>query len=303
MTAAGAVTRDKVSFRSGDADCAAWFYPGSNGACVIMAGGLAVTKEPGTDRFAERFNQAGYSALAFDYRRFGESGGEPRQIAKIGEQLEDWQAAIAFARTLPGVNPEKIAVWGFSASGGHIFIVAARNPSLGAAITQAPLVDGPAVTPNAARHQTPLGFLRFSARAVRDAIGLALGREPLLVPLAGEPGVVTSLTSPDARNGDPALNPGDAYPEWQQQIAASSALRVGFYRPGRFASKIDCPLLVVAYSDDGVAPPGPAVRAAKRAPRGELAEIPGGHYGAFLAGHDATTDAELKFLNRHLGEI
>ena len=43
------VDRKKVRFVSGDTECAAWYYAGTNGACVIMAGGFAVTKEPGTD--------------------------------------------------------------------------------------------------------------------------------------------------------------------------------------------------------------------------------------------------------------
>ncbi len=46
--------RQKAWFASDDTECAAWHYPGTNGACVIMAGGFAVTKEPGTDRFALR---------------------------------------------------------------------------------------------------------------------------------------------------------------------------------------------------------------------------------------------------------
>src|SRR4051794_7339867 len=105
--------RQKVSFPADNTRCAAWHYPGTTGGCVIMAGGLAVTKEPGTDRFAGRFHEAGFTVLAFDYRRFGESGGQPRQIARIGEQLSDWQAAISFAATLPDVDPARLAVWGF----------------------------------------------------------------------------------------------------------------------------------------------------------------------------------------------
>ena len=108
------VERQKVRFTSGDTECAAWQYPGTNGACVIMAGGGGVTKEPGTDRFARRFNDAGFAVLAFDYRRLGESGGQPRQLVRMGEQLTDWRAAIAFAATLPGVDPTRLAGWGFS---------------------------------------------------------------------------------------------------------------------------------------------------------------------------------------------
>jgi uncharacterized protein len=294
--------RHKLHFPSSDTTCAVWHYPGTNGGCVIMAGGLAVTKEPATDLFARRFNDAGFAVLAFDYRRLGESGGQPRQVVRVREQHADWQAAIAFARTLPGVDPRRIAIWGFSATGGHIFPVAARNPQLAAAIAQTPLVDGPAISPNAMRHQTPLGFLRFTGRALLDACGSVLGRDPLLVPLAGKPGTVTSLTSPDARLGAKALDPDGSYPDWQQEVAARSALRIGFYRPGRFASRIACPLLVLAYDQDGVAPPGPTIRAARRAPRGELVRLPGGHYEPFMGGHERAVEAQLSFLSRHLLE-
>lgn len=51
--------RRKVGFTSAGTLCAAWHYPGSNGACVVMAGGFAVTKEPGTDRFTADFHEAG----------------------------------------------------------------------------------------------------------------------------------------------------------------------------------------------------------------------------------------------------
>jgi pimeloyl-ACP methyl ester carboxylesterase len=292
--------RQRVRFPSGDTVCAAWHYPGTNGGCVIMAGGLAVTKEPGTDPFAARFHAAGFTVLAFDFRRFGESGGEPRQIARISEQLADWQAAIGFARTLPHVDRAKVAIWGFSLSGGHVFRVAARNPDLGAAIAQSPLADGRAAAPSAMRHTTPLAMMRLTGRGLRDAVGGLFGRDPLLVPLVGEPGAVAMLTTPDAREGPEALSPDDRYPDWQQQVAARSALQIGFYRPGRDSSRVRCPLLVLAQDQDDVVPPAAAIRAAQRAPRGELARLPGGHYAPFTDAHDRATEIELSFLRRHL---
>jgi pimeloyl-ACP methyl ester carboxylesterase len=292
--------RQKVRFPSGDTTCAAWHYPGTNEACVIMAGGTAVTKEPGTDRFAQRFNEAGFTVLAFDYRRFGESGGQSRQIVRVGEQLADWQAAIAFARTLPGVDAARIAIWGFSLSGGHVFRVASGQPDLAAAIAQAPLADGQAAAPNAMRHMTPLAALRLTGRGLLDAVGGLFGREPLLVPLAGPRGTVASLTTPDAAGGAEALNPDNRYSDWQQEVAARSALRLGFYRPGRSASRVRCPLLVLAYDDDRSALPGPAARAAQRAPHGELVRLPGGHYEGVLGGHEQGVEIQLSFLGRHL---
>jgi pimeloyl-ACP methyl ester carboxylesterase len=241
--------------------------------------------------------------LAFDYRHLGESGGTPRQTVSVKEQLSDWQASIEFACTLPEVDPARLVIWGFSSSGGHVLRVAARNPRLAAAIAQTPLADGPAVMPYALRHQRPLAGLRFLGRGVLDALGRKLGRDPLLVPLAGPPGTVTLLTTPDSLNGAGALNPAQRYPDWQQQVAAGSALRLSFYRPVRSAPRIQCPLLVLVYERDGAALPGPGTRAARRAPRGELISLPGGHYEPFTAGHESALEAQLSFLQRHLGTV
>jgi pimeloyl-ACP methyl ester carboxylesterase len=294
------VERQKVRFLSGGSECVAWHYPGSNGACVIMAGGFAVTKEPATDLFAKRFHDAGFAVLAFDYRRLGESGGQPRQVVRVREQLADWQAAIAFAPTLPGVDPARLAVWGFSVSGGHVFRVAAHNPELAAAIAQTPNTDGPAAARSAARHSTLLALLRLTGRGFLDALGGRVGRQPRLVPLVGEPGTVAVLTTPDIRDSGRALNPGSRYPDWQQAVAARSALRLGFYRPGRDASRVRCPLLILVCDQDRSAPAEPSVRAARRAPRGQLVRMPGGHYAPFLDVHEQAVEAELSFLRRHL---
>jgi fermentation-respiration switch protein FrsA (DUF1100 family) len=296
----GSLARRKEFFQSGDEICAAWHYPGTNGACVVMAGGLAVTKEPGTDRFAKRFNEAGFTVLAFDFRRLGESGGSPRQVASIREQQADFRAAVEFARTLPEVDATRIAIWGFSLSGGHVLAVAAQLPDLGAALAVSALADGPAAAPNAFRYTTPLSALRLNARAALDAIGALFGRDPLLVPLAGKRGEVAALTTPDSLNGSRALNPGNRYPDWQQEVASRSAVRIGFYRPARHVSRVRCPLLVLAPDDDGVAPPGPVIRAGERAPRGEVINMPGGHYAPYLDGHEQALEVQLDFLRRHL---
>ena len=292
--------RQRVRFASGGTECAAWHYQGANGACVIMTGGFGVTKEPGTDLFARRFHAAGFSVLAFDYRHLGESGGQPRQVAGIRDQLADWQAALGCAADLPGVDPGRLGIWAFSGSGGHVFRVAAATPGLGAAIAQTPTAGGLAPLRNLARHQRPLAMARVTGRGVLDGLGRLAGRQPRLLPLDGEPGEVVMLTTPDSRDSGRALNPGNAYPDWQQEIAAWSALRLGFYQPGRYASRVACPLLVVVCEDDQSVLAGPAIRAAGRAPRGELARLPGTHYAPFLDAHRPAVAAELSFLRRHL---
>ncbi|MFD9124447.1 alpha/beta hydrolase [Kitasatospora sp. NPDC059571] len=293
--------REKVRFTSGDTSCAAWHYPGSNGGCVIMAGGTSVTKEPATDLFAARFNDAGFAVLAFDHRRFGESGGTPRQIVRFDEQAADWHAAVAYAATLPDVDPDRISLWGFSLAGGHVFRVAAAHPHLACAIAQTPLVDGRALAPHALRSMTPLAVLGLFGRGLADALGSLVGRPPLLVPTAGARGTVASLTTPDAMDGDRALDPERRHTGWERTVAARIALQLGGYRPGRHASRIRCPLLVVVCDQDLSTLPGPALRAARRAPRAEVVHLPGHHYAPFLESHEQAARAQVAFLRRHLG--
>ncbi len=290
--------REQVRFVSDSVECVGWHYPGSNGVCVVMAGGFGVTKEPATDLFAPRFQDAGYAVLAFDYRHLGESGGEPRQVARIGDQRADWRAAIEFAATLPGV--EKVALWAFSLSGGYVVQLAAEHPRVAAAIAQSPNVDGPAAARNASRYQKPLAMLRFAALGIVDLLGGFIGRPPKLVALSGPPGTVALLTTPDSQDGNEALNPGDRYPDWIQAVAARSALRIAFYRAERYAARVRCPLLYVVCEQDRSALAAPAVAAANRTPNAELVKVPGGHYAPFLAAHEQVVQAELAFLRRHL---
>lgn len=293
------VTREAVRFVRGDIEYAAWYHPGTSGACVIMAGGLGVPKGPGTDLFAPRFQEAGLGVLAFDYRNFGESGGRWRQVARVADQLADWHAAIAYARSLPGIDPDRIALWAFSASGGHVLRVAAADPRVAAVIAQTPNVDGPTVSRHAARYQRPGAMLRLVGHALADTVGGLLGRPPRTVPLAGPPGTVALLSTPDSQVGPRALRAGE-YPEWRQEIAARVVFGQSLYRPGRVISRVRCPLLVLVCDDDRTALAEPAARAVRRAPRGELVRMPGGHYEPFLDGHERALEAELSFLRRHV---
>ncbi|MDQ5809115.1 MAG: alpha/beta fold hydrolase, partial [Actinomycetota bacterium] len=134
-----------VTFTSGGLRCAAWLHlPEGEGPfpCVVMAHGFGGTRRDSIDPFAERFAAAGIAALVFDYRHFGESEGEPRQLLDLGLQQEDYRAAIAYVRSRAEVDAARIAVWGTSFSGGHAIHLGARDPSLAAAVAQTPMVDG-----------------------------------------------------------------------------------------------------------------------------------------------------------------
>src|SRR6266496_390364 len=140
------IAREDLSFPSGGETCAAWLYrpEGADGPvpCVVMAHGFSATRADRLPAYAERFAAAGVAVLLFDYRHFGDSTGEPRQLLDIARQHADYHAAVACARTLDGIDPRRIALFGTSFAGGHVVVVAAQDPSIAAVIAQCPFADG-----------------------------------------------------------------------------------------------------------------------------------------------------------------
>ncbi len=109
-----------------------------------MAHGFGAVRALRLPAYAERFAAEGYTVVTFDYRGFGDSHGTPRQVLDVSMQHADWTAALAFARTLDGVDPSKVVAWGTSFAGGHVISLAGRGEPLAAIIAQVPHVSGPA---------------------------------------------------------------------------------------------------------------------------------------------------------------
>ena len=256
---------------------------------------MACVKSAGLAPFAEAFAAAGFVTLAFDYRHWGLSGGEPRELLSIAAQRDDYRTALAYVRALKGVDPGRIFAWGTSFSGLHILELAASEPTLAGAIAQNPIVDGLAQAMNA-----PLQGARLMALALLDRVGAWLGRPPRYLPVwvgVGELGV--SSTS-DSLRGLELLKPRDGQ-AWLNRITARSLLEVPFTRPVRRAKNARCPLLLVVPKDDMLCPMRPALLAAIRAPHGELYRSNGGHWDVYAGGrdHDNVVAVEVAFLTRH----
>jgi fermentation-respiration switch protein FrsA (DUF1100 family) len=295
------VSREDVRFRSADAECAGWLYlpEDSSGelGCVVLAHGFAGVKEARLDAYAEPFAAAGLAALVFDYRHFGDSGGEPRLLIDVRRQHEDWRAAIAHARGLAGIDARRIALWGTSFSGGHVIEIAAEDGDVAAVIAQSPYVDGIATL----RAAGLADVIRMTRAGLGDAVGGLLGRPPRLIPVVAPPGELAAMNSPDAEPGYLALFP-PGY-RWPNRFIPRATLTLPSYRPMGKASRVRAPLLVQVMSADAVTPPAPARRAAERAPRGELVEYEGGHFDVYVgeAFERAVAD-QIAFLERHLEE-
>ena len=291
-------TRHDVSFTSGDDTCAAWLYlpTGVNSPPVVILGhGLGATREMRLDAFAERFAQAGIAALAFTYRHFGDSGGQPRQLLSIKRQLADWDAAIAYVKDRRDVDGTRIAVWGSSFGGGHSITVASRHPELRAAVAQCPFTDGLA----SALALGPAAFLKALPAVAKDFVSMIGGRAPVMIPLAGAPGSLALMNAPDALPGYQALVPAGT--TFRNEVAALVTPTIMAYRPGREVKKINFPILFCVSNTDTVTPPTQTLRYARTAPRGEIKRYDAGHFDFYIGdAFDALVRDQLDFLTRQL---
>lgn len=289
--------RRDVTFESGDDQLAAWFYPGEGAGprpCVVMGHGFAAVKEARLDAFAERFAAAGLACLVFDYRHFGGSGGEPRQVLDVPSQREDWDAAIRYARTLESVDSERIALWGTSFGGGLVLEAAARHADVRAAVLHLPLVDALSASEGIG------STLRLIVAGFCDLARRLTLRAPYLVPAVGPPGSTAFMTTPDAEPGYYSIV-RDA-PAWRNAVAARLIFQLATFRPARQAAAVRCPLLFVLGQRDVITPPAAALKAARRARDARVLMLDVRHFDAYLGEpFEEAVAAEREFLLLKLG--
>lgn len=83
---------------------------------VVVTGSWTSVKEQMPDAYASQLAAAGFVALTFDFRGFGESEGQPRQFEDSGRKIEDIRAAVGFLSKHDNVS-DQIAGLGVCASG------------------------------------------------------------------------------------------------------------------------------------------------------------------------------------------
>jgi len=109
---------------------------------VVMAGGWCYVKELVLPRYATAIADRGIAVLAFDYRTFGASDGEPRLDIDPWGQIEDYRNALEFLGDDARVDPDRLGAWGISYSGGHVLILGAIEERVKCVVSTIPVVEG-----------------------------------------------------------------------------------------------------------------------------------------------------------------
>jgi pimeloyl-ACP methyl ester carboxylesterase len=292
----------ELTFVSGGVECAAWHFTGEGDALasdagrpvVVMAHGLAGTMDSGLQPFAGALAAAGLDVFAFDYRGFGASDGTPRQTVSMAGQLEDYRAAMSAAARLPGVDPQRLVLWGVSLAGGHVISAAAGRDDVAAVVALTPLVDGLAAGRHALTNHTKAEMLRSTVAGFRSKVG-----KPVMMPVVAGPGQLGALTLDGAMEDYLAI----AGPTWRNEIDATVGMELGGHRPIKVAGDVTCPSLFQIADFDRSAPPYASAKAAFKA-RAQVRHYPCDHFDVYAGKpwHDAVVVHQVAFLTRVLGQ-
>jgi uncharacterized protein len=296
------VLRQTLEFSSGQESCAATLFLPKDHApestllpCVVLANTMGATRADGLDAFAEAFALAGFAALTFDYRSFGESSGMPRQVVSVKGQIADFHCAIEFAKTMPRIDPNRIALWGASLAGGHVVSVGATRSDLRAIVSIAPTADCLQIALSIPKKL----LLQLVWAANMDLLRILLGQKPHYVPVVASPGELAAMNTPEVLHDyERMVGTGSL---WRNRLAARLFLLFPTYRPIAKAARVSAPLLVAVCDQDDIASPQSALAMAQRAPAGEAKHYPANHLNGLLPPLNADLIVDqIQFLKKHV---
>jgi fermentation-respiration switch protein FrsA (DUF1100 family) len=296
--------RADISFKTDDGvTLSGWHYlpDQSTGPhpIVVMAHGFSAVKEMYLDRFAEAFTAAGLSALVFDTRNFGASGGEPRQDIDLWRQIHDYRDAITSAETLPDADASRIGIWGTSYSGGHVLVVGAVDRRVRCVVSQVPLISG---------HHNARRLIRADLWATVQGLFEAdrrnryAGSAPGMIPVvSADPAGPAALPTPDSWAWFTETGRTRA-PSWRNEVTLRSVERFTEYEPGAYVRFVSpTPLMLVVALRDHLTVADEALAAYEQAlePK-RLAMLPGGHFDAYTTAFDQAAKAAQEWFVEHL---
>jgi fermentation-respiration switch protein FrsA (DUF1100 family) len=297
------MNRTDVEFNAEGTTLRGWLYrPDGDGVApgVVMAHGYSAVKEMYLDAFAEVFSAAGLACLVFDNRNFGASDGEPRYEIDPWAQVRDYRHAITYMQTLPGIDRDRIGVWGSSYSGGHVLVLGAIDKRIKAVACQVPLISGSENGRRLVRSDFVPG-LHAAFDADREA--RYAGKEPGMIPVVDEdPLAPSALPTPDSWKWFTETGNTRA-PSWHNATTLRSVEMFLEYEPGTYISRISpTPLLMVVAAGDVLTVSDLALGAYEEArePK-KLVILPGGHFDAYTGpDFEVSSGAARDWLVQHL---
>lgn len=279
--------RTDTTFTSKGQRCGAWLYLPlgiKNPPVVVMAHGFGGQRWMRLPAYAKHFAENGIAVFSFDYRGFNDSEGTPRNYINPKKHLEDWEAAIAHVRTLKEIDPNRIALWGTSFSGGHAIVSASKDSGISAVIAQVPFTDG--MTTTLSYLSTPIFAFKALYHGIGDVVLHLFTGKRHYIKIAGKPGEDFAMMSKeDTMPGLlKLLGPKGTEETFMphNKCPADIAIKIAFYRPVRHADKVKCPALVIGAENDSLFPPDGPLKLTRKMKNVTYVSLPMGHFDPYV---------------------
>ncbi|BDZ64404.1 alpha/beta hydrolase [Agromyces mangrovi Wang et al. 2018] len=282
-------------FSEGDRIAGLWRTPDGDGpfrAIVQGPGWLGLKDAKLYVRYHEALVAAGFGVLVFDYRGFGDSGGD-RGILSPVRQLQDLVNAVTYLTIRDDVIADAIGVFGTGGTGGgNAVLLADADPRVRAAVSQVPVADGADWLHRMRPEHEWLSFLAGLEEDCRARVATGTGRlvhprEEIMVP------------TPERRATKIKADVDDRIPS---AVPLSAADEILVYRPIDAAERLTTPLLVIGVEGDATTPTDHAERLyeAAQGPKQLIMQRHTTHYAAYDRYWTQTTPRIVDWLDRHV---
>ncbi|NEG59840.1 UilS family quorum-quenching N-acyl-homoserine lactonase [Pantoea agglomerans] len=210
---------------------------------IILCHGFCGIKDILLPNFADVFAQAGFAAITFDYRGFGDSRGERGRLVPE-MQIEDIGTVIRWARGQAEFDGQRIGLWGTSLGGGHVFGAAVRDNAIKCIVSQLAFANGEdIVTGQMGEEQKTEFLLTLDKMAEKQQ---SSGKEMFVG--------ITRVLSDRESKAFFAANKAQ-YPKMDIKIPFLTIRETMRYKPAQAAAQVTCPTLVIVAGNDTVNPP------------------------------------------------
>ncbi len=192
--------------------------------------------------FARYFVNAGFLALAIDYRGWGDSGGERGRLAPL-EQVEDCRNGFSWLEAQPYVDAGRMGQFGASFGALITPYTMALDSRVRAGVATGGVADGFEAITN---HRTPEQMAEWMEKMTE-----ARRRRVLTNEVDRCLNVMDVFIDPDSRSWEPEM--WEAVPAWQNWFGFDSLARVVDFRPIDVAHRIERPIAYFLAENDIVA--------------------------------------------------
>ncbi len=136
-------TMETITFKSEGAQLKGnIFYPknyeeGKQYPAIVVSGSWTTVKEQMAGLYAQKLAQNGFITLAFDFRNFGQSEGEPRFYESPALKKVDIKNAVTYLGSMSSVDNSKIGAFGVCAGAMYTLMAASEDDRIKSVVTAA----------------------------------------------------------------------------------------------------------------------------------------------------------------------